>query len=122
MEYLLNLDYYYSDKKPDREILCYSIQNALLRSGDEGLRGGGCEMTIYRRMVIESFLNWWQEPREMIAGKANREIDFGRIFYRPLSQTTPSEGLGLKRPSATKTRRSCKPGTESPGLQALQGA
>ena len=94
----MKLNYYYLDKKPDCEILCYFIQNALLRSDDEGFRGGGCERMIYRRMVVELFLNWRQEPREIIAGKANREIYFGnsgnpltlgavprRIFYRPVS-------------------------------------
>ena len=36
----------------------FSIQNASPRWDEEGLRGGGCEMTDYRRMVVESSLFW----------------------------------------------------------------
>ena len=43
-------------------MLYFSIQNASPRWDEEGLRGGGCEMTIscpdYPRMVVESSLYW----------------------------------------------------------------
>ena len=50
-------------------MLYFSIQNASPRWDEEGLRGGGCEMTDYpriivglcsdyRRMVVESSLYW----------------------------------------------------------------
>ena len=33
-------------------MLYFSIQNASPRWDEEGLRGGGCEMTIYRRIIL----------------------------------------------------------------------
>ena len=33
-------------------MLHFSIQNASPRWDEEGRRGGGCEMTIYRRIIV----------------------------------------------------------------------
>ena len=56
-------------------MLYFSIQNASRRWDEEGLRGGGCEMmdypriivglsSDYRRMVVESSLYWRKQFRD----------------------------------------------------------
>ena len=49
-------------------MLYFSIQNAPPRWDEEGLRGGGCEMTIScsdgRRMVVESSFYWRKQFTE----------------------------------------------------------
>ena len=49
-------------------MLYFSIQNASARWDEEGLRGGGCEMTIscsdHGRIILESSLYWRKQFRE----------------------------------------------------------
>ena len=49
-------------------MLYFSIQNASPRWDEEGLRSGGCEMTIlssdYRRNVVESSFYWRKQFTE----------------------------------------------------------
>ena len=49
-------------------MLYFSIQNASPRWDEEGLRGGGCEMTIscsdHARIILESSLYWRKQFRE----------------------------------------------------------
>ena len=49
-------------------MLYFSIQNASPRWDEEGLRGGGCEMTDlssdYRRIVAESSFYWRKQIME----------------------------------------------------------
>ena len=44
-------------------MLYFSIQNASPRWDEEGLRGGGCEMTTYRRIILG-----WSSNRLYIGG------------------------------------------------------
>ena len=44
-------------------MLYFSIQNASPRWDEEGLRGGGCEMTDYRRIIVG-----WSSNRLYIGG------------------------------------------------------
>ena len=44
-------------------MLYFSVQNASPRWDEEGLRGGGCEMTIYRRIILG-----WSSNRLYIGG------------------------------------------------------
>ena len=43
-------------------MLYFSIQNASPRWDGEGLRGGGCEMTIYPQMVV----GWSSDGRRIV--------------------------------------------------------
>ena len=47
-------------------MLYFSIQNASPRRDGEGLRGGGCEMTIGRRMVDRMVLGWSSDGPRMV--------------------------------------------------------
>ena len=58
-------------------MLYFSIQNASPRWDEEGLRGGGCEMTIscsdYPRIILESF-QCNLELKDFVAGAVFGEV------------------------------------------------
>ena len=50
-------------------MLYFSIQNASPRWDGEGLRGGGCEMTDYRRIIVRLSSDY---PRIILGWSPNR--------------------------------------------------
>ena len=61
-------------------MLYFSIQNASPRWDGEGLRGGGCEMTIGRRMVVESSFYWRKQFRDFPLKSGTQDFVAGAVF------------------------------------------
>ena len=65
-------------------MLYFSIQNASPRWDGEGLRGGGCEMTIscsdYVRIILESSFYWRKQFMEFPLKSGTADFVAGAVF------------------------------------------
>ena len=66
-------------------MLYFSIQNASPRWDEEGLRGGGCEMTIscsdYPRIILESSFYWRKQFMEFPLKSGTCRFRGGRSIW-----------------------------------------